>query len=55
MESGGSETTVPIEDHDVCRIKYTEETDTINDLLCQHEVEVFASRFDLRQRRPHPE
>ena len=47
--------TIPIEDHDVCGVEYTEEPNTIDNLLCQHEVEVFAGRFDLCQHRPHCE
>ena len=45
---------VPIEDHDVGGVEYAEETSTINDLLRQHELEIFASGFNLYQRRPHP-
>lgn len=52
---GGDETILPIEDHDVCRIEYTEETNTINDLLRQNKVEVLASKFALGQRRAHCE
>lgn len=45
----------PIDDHDVGRIEDTEETDTIDNLLCQHKVEVFAGSFSFRQQRPHRE
>ena len=46
---------MPIEDYDVCRIEDTKETNTIDSLLCQYQVEVFASRFALCQHRPHRE
>ena len=54
-QSEGGKMIAPIEEHDVCRIEYPEESNAIDDLLRQHEVEVFTSRFDLRQRGPHPE
>jgi hypothetical protein len=47
-DEGHDEVTVPIEDHDVRRIKDTEKTNAINSLLSQYQVEVFASRFTLR-------
>lgn len=46
---------VPVENHDVRRIEDTEETNTIHNLLGQYQIEVFASRFALRQHRPHRE
>jgi hypothetical protein len=35
--------TVPIEDHDVGRVDDGEKAYTVDDLVCQHKLKVFAS------------